>query len=715
MVRMVSGGLISRRALVAGAAAILPFMSTRAQGQTPPPLVTPITAIAADGWQATYPEPPIRLPGTETVTIIRQGFTTAGAVTTFADPVNITSRVRQPGGDTPTADSVALSDYIYSGDVIADVTNNSTLAYPYAQFAWLVRDRQEVKGSTVFLRIAVAHRHARSGKPVAAVRFIVKDHLGTEADLLVTACTAHRYPVSGLTASVYEGTVDISTLSAIGTPSGDSNAKTFTIDAEFRPWIGTAHKISDITAGHTLDRNTSLTFANNRNNWRPTVYAYVAPGANGGAVDTDPAVAATTPFPDDSAASVAVRNWYDTNVGRGALDGGVIRLQEGTHTKGTWPRTTCDIYPITIEGAPGTNPELVIYQDDGVSRGLAQTYANMFALRNLTVNKVNSNASRMFTGSITVTSLCFLENVRMTGGTGGIIDRYDARYFEGVNMINVLSSCDKMVGCVSNANTTKNSCLVANHMPSGRIAPGTSTTANGLFAAWNQVSNDKTTAINVLALGANIGPLGVAIAGNVLEEFGNGSGPAVNINGDGNTFTSANINMIGNTIVGNRMNFCYTDAGGAARHDHYAALRFNILFEKNHKAGDFFAYQGEETNAARVGNWGIRYGVSERSNTTLRGESRPNGTSSSAYPRSWFGDILPAGSTSGAQNTPLTVTFVDDRSGFGSTLGGGDYTPLVTHDLATIPAGLTPWPVDLLGRPIAADGSAFAGAIQQEG
>ena len=55
----------------------------------------PITAIAADGWRATYPTPPSLTPlsAPVTVTVSRQGFTPGGLATSVADTLTLMARL----------------------------------------------------------------------------------------------------------------------------------------------------------------------------------------------------------------------------------------------------------------------------------------------------------------------------------------------------------------------------------------------------------------------------------------------------------------------------------------------------------------------------------------------------------------------------------------------------------------------------------------------
>lgn len=674
---------------------------------------TPLSAVSASGWEAIWPAPPADVTGGQ-VLVTRPGFDENGAETTFEDVIAITARVREPGVATPTADVVALNDYIYAGDTISGVTNGSTRPHPHAQFAWLVPDRQEVGAgqNTVSLRIAVAHRHACKGRPVAGVRFIVRDHLGAEASALVTDCLPVSYDTSGYAACTYAGTVDISALSSAG-----GRDVTFTIDAEFLPWVGAAHRISDFAAAKSAAENSVLIFGNNRNNWRRTVYAYVDPAAgSGAAVSEDPASAASTPYGTAKAAAKGLRDWHAENTGRGAIDGSVIRLVEGTHTHSVWDNRVCDNYAMTLEGAPGSNPDLVIYQDAGANTD--RSFPSKIHVRNLTLKKTTAAAVRMLDSGGTSPELTYLalQNVRIDDGgfapTDNWIWRYGASYMEDCSQNDALVAANKVIGCNGNFLGSSTVACVACRIPNGQIAPNTAARADGLFVGWSFISANRGDYLQALTINYTTTHLGIGLVGNIFEVFGDGgAGPGFLINGDGNTDSSDNITLIGNTFLGGRANISYTDAGGATRYDHLTVMRFNVFYERNTKAGDFFGYQSGGTDPARVGNWNIRYEVGALGNTILKGESRNNGDTA-FYPLSWIGDIASSGTQAGTDTTPLGVTFVDDQSGSAGQ-GGGDYTPAAMTDLAIIPGELRPYSVDMRGRPLPADGNAVAGALQQ--
>lgn len=83
----------------------------------------PISAVDSTGWQATMPTP-VDL-ALSAVSVSRQGYTSAGATTTYSETLYTTKRVRlpYPNQATLTTDTVALDDYVYSTDTLPGVTN----------------------------------------------------------------------------------------------------------------------------------------------------------------------------------------------------------------------------------------------------------------------------------------------------------------------------------------------------------------------------------------------------------------------------------------------------------------------------------------------------------------------------------------------------------------------------------------------------------------
>ena len=160
--------------------------------------VLPDGADAADpnGWvaSATLPDDGVSTfdPTKITLTVSDPGFDTDGSAVTRTRTITGTAIVRKQypnqaqrlnsaSGGTRTV-YFALSDLVYAGSTItaanaaagyyggaaagsiAGITNNSTLAYPVPQFAWLNTQHERATGTGFAVEAAVYHDLARNGQ-----------------------------------------------------------------------------------------------------------------------------------------------------------------------------------------------------------------------------------------------------------------------------------------------------------------------------------------------------------------------------------------------------------------------------------------------------------------------------------------------------------------------------------------------------------------------
>ena len=100
--------------------------------QNTPPVVptSPVSYVASDGWQTTHPDPSAFDPTTSDPVIVnRQGFDANGNPTLVTDTLALTTRIRLPYPDQEilTANQIALSDFVYTGDTIEATTNASAV------------------------------------------------------------------------------------------------------------------------------------------------------------------------------------------------------------------------------------------------------------------------------------------------------------------------------------------------------------------------------------------------------------------------------------------------------------------------------------------------------------------------------------------------------------------------------------------------------------
>ena len=296
-----------------------------------------IQSIGAEGWRASYDAPtgfdPINDP--RPLVVDRQGHSPAGLPATVTDVLTVTSRVREPypNEGTWTPSDVALSDFVYSGDVTLGVTNGSTRVYPKPQALWLNHDRDTADSATYTARLAVAHAHARRGRPVAAVKFTATDGT-TTVETLVTAMSVTSYAATGLSVPHFAGDLDFSALAP---------GALVTVDAEIRPWVGPAFTISTDAETYPSVNLTVLKVLNDFDGSYGRAYAYVDPasGDDGtGAVSANAVTARGTPYLTLGAAVLGINQFNTTNYGRANVSGGAIGWSRGSPLTralaGTW-------------------------------------------------------------------------------------------------------------------------------------------------------------------------------------------------------------------------------------------------------------------------------------------------------------------------------------------------------------------------------------------
>jgi len=671
------------------------------------------TSVNADGWSATYPSPPTFDPyaSPETFGVTRSGFNATGAAITFDEGLTNMVRIRQayPSHASLTADQVALDQFIYSGDTVAGAVNNSTLTYPKPQAMWLNHDLEHETTSTFTAKLAVAHRHARSGRPVAAVKFTASDGT-TTVETIVSAMTLETYTGSGFSAPHYAGNLDLSTL----TPG------LITIDAVIYPWVGTAFTISADADIYPSPNLTVLKVLNDRDGSYGTVYAYVD-GVGGGspAVHETAATAVTTPYATVAAAAAAVKVYNNANFSRNNTSGGIIRLTATTHTHSSFQVSNVGEIPLVIEAANPANKATTIYQDAGASTSNSLPLYTKF--KDITIKR-NASGSVIFldaSASNGTSHMLVTENVTWDDSTFGA--SWGAYIYKVGRFYNINSDGDEVGQAILFSSVFKT--VISIGSGNGSMQPATyhavgckhadgvmgvsGPAANrpgskGTFIGWCFMGQN-TNATKVIDVGIDFDPdRGMAIVGSIFEHYGGTSGPVFLFNADGNTDITGNVNLYCNTCVGSRSNIAYQDTG-PAEVSKVVASRFCVHEARNTK-GDVFG-----TNGLLIGNWPVIFQVGCQGNATVTGDS--NGASPGTG--NWIGEIKALNDVNGTPGSPLDPLWTDDQSFGAGGAGGGDYTPGAATPLPDISAGLAPHSHDMLGRAIADDGSAVIGALQK--
>jgi len=670
-----------------------------------------MTAINANGWSGVYPSPPTFNPvgAPENISVIRSGYTAAGVATTFAENITIMKRLRQPYPNqaTLTTDQVTLQDFVYASDAVPGVTNNSTLAYPLPVAMWLTPDLERITGSTFTARLAVAHAYARSGRPVAAVKFIATDGNGHTVEQLVSTMSSAQYS-SGLYVPFFQCSINTSTLDA---------ATLCSLDVIIYPWIGVPFQASINGSTYPSISFTVLKFMNDRTGSYGQAYAYVdaVSGNNATAVvSATPATAAASPYLTVAAAGNAIRTFNLATYGRDDAGGGTIRLVAGEHVHSSFNAAASGALPVTIEAANPALKSTTIFKDSGVtvSAGTPQK----LRIKGITLKKVGASVIFMDNNATvsTMDRILILDDVTMdingTSSYAGWIYKtgrffaLNSDLFGGVSTsLSNVSKHLNAVGCTGPINGTAGYNAAGCSSGGGfdvRLAVGNLNAAQGQMLTHCFLSTNVT-ANKVWGASGSIGARGFAVLGNVFEHYGGSTSPAVSAWADGDVSAVENVMFYGNTIVGSRMNWLYQDVGTATVHKR-GFRRFVATLYQNTKT-DVFG-----TNANLIGNWPASFNVGSRSNATIRGDSSGSSTFGAGQ---WIGEVAAIGEVTGTAGVPLVADWVDDQSFGAGGAGAGDYTPGVSTALPFIPAGLAPYSVDQKGRAVSNTGTARVGAI----
>ncbi len=675
-----------------------------------------ILAVGAEGWRVTYDQPGAFDPITDPRPLVvdRQGFDASGQTTTVTDILTVMGRVREPWPDdqTWTPGDVALSDVVYAGDTVLGVANSSAQPYPKPQALWLNHDREVADNAIFTARLAVAHAHARKGRPVAAVRFTATDGT-TTVETLVTTMQATSHLTSGLSVPHFAGDLDFSALAP---------GALITVDAEIRPWVGPGFTISTDGDVYPSVNLTVLKVLNDFDGGYGRAYAYIDPvtGNDGTAsVDAIATTARTTPYATLGAAVLGINQFNTANHGRANVSGGVIRLEPGVTTHQGFGWYAVGEIPLIIEAADPGQKAATIYQDAGssVSNGLP----DMVKLRNLTLRR---NA---------VGSVIFLDNNAVPGSTNMIVAEactWDdnglgaswnawvyrpGRFWvidcdgQDLGQCKQFSTDYKACICIGSGAGSLQSftyhavgCRDLDAFLYDNAIAGNVQVARGDFFGWNHMGQG-TNAERCLNILRAIDDRGIALVGNVFEQYGGTTGPVYSVSADAIEETALNVNVMCNTSIGSRANLLYQDKGSVAI-TKTGRCRFNVDWMWNSKDDVFLPQDG-----ARTGNWGFQYRAGFRGNAALEGS---NNAADFGQGGSWLGELGAFEDVSGSPATPIVAAWFDDRSFFGTGIGGGDYRPGAGHGLPVVAAGWAPYPVDLNGAAIADNGLAVAGACQ---
>ena len=748
---------------------------TLASGQRPGLAGDPnVTAIAPDGWQASYADPPLSFPLRNTanaISVKRPGFDAAGIAMTRSETVYVAQRVRNAYSDQAsfTPNAVALSDYVFAEDEVPGVSNGSALSYADCPTVahWATPPHRKLARGVERFEVIGEGVGGRDGRTLARAEVEVKGLTsGHVASGSASALTLSSYVPDGLTPADYPaGAPPVMSYGVDVDLSGMTPGET--VVARFRVWpvCGTAGVAS--TSQTAIKGLTDQVHRIDRPDWAE-VYCRVDPAAAGasGTPNTDPdQVVAGSSYIHVLAAAIAL---HGVTNGEESLFKVVIQVpaNAGTVRHGA-PNTSA---MNTMNGWGGGHGPVVV-PAPGVARADAQVAANHNAL--------------LFPGTVfrgvTLVQASDTSNIAQVRSIGK--DRSGA-IFEVEGGTAPLIGCRILGGGASGAGNLVDQQTVLNNPgwtklsydgADGRegqkwqvwcdVETGSRSTVRGHWiGAAGAAAGDYTAytiagaALDGMADAALIKAIGVAdvradgrIRWNVA--FRNGgeaaistdqepatrglsilnclitdgavTGPLMRIGADGDLNGLAGIYLSHSTIFGARANLAYEDTAMPSAVKHLVFLRGCILQEFNHK-DDTFAWQSGHTHT-----WAIGHHVGFHGNVYL---DVTNNGSLGPSQASWLGEVLEVGSVRGrSSGQPMPPIFTDGTAGTGDftlvddasfsarpdtqtlaaadLIAEADWTVNLAH--GRIAAGRHVAPFDLTGQARRTDGSGAAGAYER--
>jgi hypothetical protein len=670
---------------------------------------------------------------------------------------------------------VALSDAIYSGDTLACdvgagiyteaggdggtatnaatgvvVTNNSALTYSQARVIanWSWPGYSRITGTTHTLRAVGFHRHAKNGKPLAAMKFTCSDAGAAHtATAVVTDMTIDSGMADAVKVPEYIGTLDL---------TGFTQGSLVTCNFAAYPWVGDATSVMDTSDGV----NTMPT-----PNYAPQYYVYDAANTYGSPIavvdiaagnDTNncAAVNTTDPATIQPCATVkgAVLDIRALNVATNAAVhsdvNGTVYLKAGTYpytglstSVSSSTGTLADAEWVTITPYPGVSRASVIFDVTTSSGNRAGAATVKQKISGVTIN-MTAGTTLISGGSYVWFHNCSLTHTvsasgAMVNGTAGGVAYYTHNTVGAGGVTNGFTSYSSVYAALVRGNDVSEllnsvyffTVLGNVKAPSGAITTGawnssdatTPIAAHPIFAynKWTNVQIGGASAVALLNSAST--SIGGAMVQNLVELNTTGASASVHL-GAYASGTTNNILSWHNNIIGQRVFWAYNDVG--------STFRLRTLWSEVGQIYDGRAIKSDTfgSSAARLGNWFELYGAGSVGNIDA---STRNGADTVAVidfkPEFYgiYGKGSPAYASTQYAAQPISATTTQEstylafvsRAAFegGTTVGAGngDYHLTASSPaLNMIPSGYAVLPYDLDGVARRNDGTGAAGAYE---
>jgi len=683
---------------------------------------------------------------TVVLTVLSPGFDAAGDSTTLTLTLYGTSEVHEvyPGQHATfwTSDGtngtvwIALSDYIYAGDVVTVsvgagfytqgghannaatdmvVTNNSTETCPLVVGNWSWPGWDRIASAVFKARCVAFHRSGQQGTPVRCVVFTATDEHSNADTVTVTAPT-----IDGDMADAMPVVEYIATMSATSLTQGDL----VTINFIAYPWRGDLDSALD--TGDAVNSMPTPLYApqyrlcDKSGTYGVTVAVVDSTAGNdgtGAVVDSTSFDVGSPPnaYATIAAAATAIATYNNSNHTRNDVGGGYIYLRTGSYdfTAGT----------VTSGDDPEANITLTKFPTDET----AAVFINAGTGSELLCHKQKvSEISIINTGVGTwdEANYLWLHDCVIDAPGAATYYRNICNYFTHCELFacaeyapysTTNSSRSIIRGCTSGeqlaTSTFKVYTALGNDLDLG-ASTGFETDYSGqsvpafsnIIFAYNSITQFST-GNAILTTNASVAQShGIAVVQNVLEMAAVSSNSILKIAADASTSTPVNNVLIWyNTTVGQRNNLAYNSVNvngtGTPLYRRYWSLIGNTM-------GDWNFVTDGETHGGTVeeegyGGHGMVYGASILSNAVFNRVGAPDDYA----PR--FNGL---GTYEGDDVDPL---YTSDQSVAGDSTGNGLYAlQAASEAVGVMLANRAVLPLDLAGLARLDDGTGSAGAYE---
>ena len=736
-----------------------------------PNIGTPVGA-SGSGWVATVVLKGLTslvgtcIPSALTLSVSDPGYDASGNVVIVSRTITGVSVVRRqwPNGGTKmiTTDGtdltllISLDDWVYSATTIVSVNiggtfytgctagntgtvvlNSSQTAYTKPVFGWMNAQHAYVPAGTLAVEAVAFHRHAQSGRQVAAIKFTGTDGTNSTATSTVAATTLSAIQTQGNIAEVYAATLNTS-----GLTQGIC-----TVNAIVYPWLGDSTAVLNLaTDGPAWP--TSLPYIPLRFYTDPAAtygggIAYVQVGASGGTVSNVAATARAAPFPTPAAAMNALATWNNTSsAGHSVLHldhgGGSIRFMDAagsavTHTLAASPtaRTALTYCEITTDPL---NTGTVTLQWSGLVQ-----FPTLTKWMGGLVIDPGGAGTWCIMGPNAAFAMVWLSKITAVGGSKSACGYYPLVTMDNVTITTGITtfgqlagtaySLTRAVGVVSaipaakfQTNADQPKIMIGCSMPGWSYGQDTATASEGDHGRVVYNCRFMQSVVQNTAAPVTIN-LGWANVQNLYESDGSQGVASMNWFADGDLTIIYNYIEQHNTAVGNRASRMYNDNAASKIAPNglikQGAHRYNIWDDYNIKTDSF------TSGAGSTGNWAEAYNVGNSGNVSLFGEVNRLATSAPHNDNidgPYLGMAWLPSSEYNLFRTALGFTQAQIMAMFTNyTVGpqaspaiGGTYTPLSTASniKGRVPAGFSTLTRDIAGTTRRTDGTGAAGAYE---